>query len=77
MDEVTARSLSYQQPAVASTPPSRSMTMTATRAIVAPLIDASLTPPTAAHTPRTQKHAPQKERMRRMVRNGGDRDERR
>lgn len=52
---VTARSLSYQQPAVASTPPCRSMTMTATRAIVAPLIDASLTPPTAAHTPRTQK----------------------
>jgi len=27
------------------------MTMTTTRAIVAPLIDASLTPPTAAHTP--------------------------
>lgn len=64
MDKVTDRSLSYRQPADASTPPSRSMTMTATRAIVAPLIDASLTPPTAAHTPLTQKHALQKERGR-------------
>ncbi|KAK9969663.1 hypothetical protein ABG768_027820 [Culter alburnus] len=53
--------------------------MTATRAIVAPLIDASLNPPTAAHTPRTQKRARSRFReiwgKRRMVRNGRDSDE--
>lgn len=75
MDKVTARPLSYRQPAVASTPPTRraALTMTATRAIVTPLIDASLTPPTAAHTPIAHRNTrlSERERKRRMVRNGG------
>ncbi len=84
MDKVTARPLSYRQPGRSRRlrrPRRAALTMTATRAIVAPLIDASLTSAPPVHTPLAHRNTrlSERDRKRRMVRTEEwrDRNERR